>query len=131
MRIKKLSKAKEVVDCYTNSPCQHLRECMENSMERILLLMLECKGLRNDFIFLHCKIHVWAWSQKMRCRRRNWRKKECTPDRKVAMQSQLVINVSWPWRKTAKAIKESSMAKWLERWLCNPEVARSSVGRAY
>ena len=34
MRIKKLSVAKEAVDCYTNSPCQHIREYMENSMEK-------------------------------------------------------------------------------------------------
>ena len=29
----KLSAAKEAVDCYTNSHCQHLRECMGNSMD--------------------------------------------------------------------------------------------------
>ena len=36
--------AKEAVDCYTNSPCQHLRECM-GTVWRIPLLILVCKGL--------------------------------------------------------------------------------------
>ena len=26
---------KKVIDCYTNSSCQHLSECMENSTENI------------------------------------------------------------------------------------------------
>ena len=30
---RKVLAAKEVVDCYTNSPCQHFRECIESSME--------------------------------------------------------------------------------------------------
>ena len=25
----------EAYDCYTNSPCQHLRKCIENSMENM------------------------------------------------------------------------------------------------
>ena len=32
---RKLSAAKEGDDCYVNSPCQHLRKCMENSMENM------------------------------------------------------------------------------------------------
>ena len=36
--------AKEAVDCNTNSPCQHLRECM-GPVWRIPLLILVCKGL--------------------------------------------------------------------------------------
>ena len=32
-RKRKLPAAIEVVDCHTNSPCQYLREYMENSME--------------------------------------------------------------------------------------------------
>ena len=31
-----MSLTKEALDCYTNSPCQHLRKCMENSMENML-----------------------------------------------------------------------------------------------
>ena len=31
----RLPSAKKVIDCYTNSSCQHLRECLENSMENI------------------------------------------------------------------------------------------------
>ena len=26
---------KEALDCQTNSPCQHLKKCIENSMENI------------------------------------------------------------------------------------------------
>ena len=38
MRIKKkLSAAKGAVDCFTNSPCQQLRECMGNSKENICI----------------------------------------------------------------------------------------------
>ena len=28
-----MSPTKEALDCYTNSPCQHLSKCMENSLE--------------------------------------------------------------------------------------------------
>ena len=30
-----MSPTEEALDCYTNSPCQHLRKCMENSMENM------------------------------------------------------------------------------------------------
>ena len=33
--------------------------------------------------------------------------------------------------KNAKVMEGSSVAKWLERWLCDPGVPRSSLGRAY
>ena len=33
MRIKEISPTEEALDCYTNSPCQHLSKCMENSLE--------------------------------------------------------------------------------------------------
>ena len=31
----KYSPTKEALDCSTNSPCQHLRKCIENGMERM------------------------------------------------------------------------------------------------
>ena len=34
-RIKDMSLTKEALDCYTNSPCQHLSKCMENSLENM------------------------------------------------------------------------------------------------
>ena len=30
-----MSPTEEALDCYTNSPCQHLSKCMENSMENM------------------------------------------------------------------------------------------------
>ena len=33
MRIEKWPPAKEALDCETNSPCQNLVKCLENSME--------------------------------------------------------------------------------------------------
>ena len=30
-----MSPTEEALDCYTNSPCQHLSKCMENSLENI------------------------------------------------------------------------------------------------
>ena len=30
-----MSLTKEALDCYTNSPCQHLSKCMENSLENM------------------------------------------------------------------------------------------------
>ena len=35
MRIKEISPTEEALDCYTNSPCQHLSKCMENSLENM------------------------------------------------------------------------------------------------
>ena len=30
-----ITNTKQALDCSTNSPCQHLRKCIENSMENI------------------------------------------------------------------------------------------------
>ena len=35
MRIKEISPTEEALDCYTNSPCQQLSKCMENSLENM------------------------------------------------------------------------------------------------
>ena len=35
MRIKEISPTEEALDRYTNSPCQHLSKCMENSLENM------------------------------------------------------------------------------------------------
>ena len=34
-RTKEMSLTKEALDCCTNSPCQHLSKCMENSLENM------------------------------------------------------------------------------------------------
>ena len=40
LRLQKINKGndhqiKEALDCSTNSPCQHLRKCLQNSMENL------------------------------------------------------------------------------------------------
>ena len=35
MRIKEMIITEEPLDCLTNSPCQHIRTCIENSMENM------------------------------------------------------------------------------------------------
>ena len=35
MRIKEIPPTEEALDRYTNSPCQHLSKCMENSLENM------------------------------------------------------------------------------------------------
>ena len=54
MRKRKLPPNEEILDCSTNSPCQRLRECMENSMENIHILMflwIGCHSVTSE-IFL-------------------------------------------------------------------------------
>ena len=62
------SPTKEAPDCQTNSPHQHLRKCIENSMENMHTGCKGCKGLTHSFSLCIAQ-WVLQWVRLVLCRR--------------------------------------------------------------
>ena len=50
---------KEAYDCYTNSPCQHLKKCIKNNMENLCMYtdVIGCKGLNTTIFYVGAAVH--------------------------------------------------------------------------
>ena len=56
MKLEEMTPTIDVLDCQTNSPCQHLRKCIRNSLENMHAdVMIDKKWLMS----LHSYISGW------------------------------------------------------------------------